>query len=484
VEKSQWLSAGILSETFKKMTSNKKIISLLLIIFFGFKIHGQVVMSYDDFLSIVKQGNPLAKRASNNKEYGKRQFKAAKGNFDPQINSSIENKQFNSIHYFTVGSAEIRQPLYTSQYLKAGVQYGQGLFLNPENSTAMTGLPYVGIQASVLQGLVIDRNRAEVMKGKYYVDFYDAEEKIQLNELLYESSQTYFEYLYLKRVIELFSYFASLADQRLKGITELSLIGERPTVDTIEASIFLQGRILDQQAGELERIRKFNEMLLLLQNQLPAGNTFAVSDSIESVYSLIRSAVVEQLMRDQLNNPLISQYLAKQGILETEAKLRREMIKPILDINYNFLNNDISNIFPNPNLNNYKWGASFSLPLFLRKPRNEYKMANLNLQNNEFELTNKQNQLDFKRKFILDAIQLTSQQIITAERSASYSKLLVEAERLKFNNGESSLFLLNARENRWLEAELKLAEYKLKYIKTYVELIYNNGSLQYELITK
>ena len=56
---------------------------------------------------------------------------------------------------------------------------------------------------------------------------------------------------------------------------------------------------------------------------------------------------------------------------------------------------------------------------------------------------------------------------------------MLEGEQLKFSIGESSLFLLNTRENKWLEAELKLAEYRLKFMQTVLELIYLNGDLKY-----
>ncbi|MBK7819181.1 MAG: TolC family protein [Sphingobacteriaceae bacterium] len=172
---------------------------------------------------------------------------------------------------------------------------------------------------------------------------------------------------------------------------------------------------------------------------------------------------------------------SKQKVLETEKRLKREMIKPVLDLSYNFLNTSNDIIFPTLNTNNYKWGASFSFPLFLRKPRNEYKMADLDAKNNELETINKQNQINFKRKYIIETIKVTAEQIVNAERSAAYSRLLVEAERLKFTNGESSLFLLNSRESKWLETELKLAEFKLKFVKNFIELTYINGDLKYEL---
>lgn len=456
--------------------------SLILLLLTGFVIHGQSSLTYNGFLSVVRQTNPLSKKAYNNRDYATAQYKAAKGNFDPQLSSFIDNKFFNSKDYFTVAGAELRQPLYTSQYLKAGYQYGQGPFVNPENSTPLAGIPYLGLQASLLQGLLFDKNRAEVIKGKYYADYFTAEEKIQLNDLLFVSSNTYLDYLYAEKINDLYGYFASLADQRLKGITQLSAIGERPTIDTVEAAIFLQGRVLDKKSGELELVKKYNE-LVVLSGDLTGANQLQVSDSLDLVFEMTKKTIARLLPDQNAANPILAQYIAKQKVLDTEARLKREMIKPVLDINYNFLNNRINDVYPVLSTSNYKWGATFSLPLYLRKPRHEYKMAKLISANNELELINKQNQINYKRAFILDALQLVAEQIENANRSATYSKVLVEAEKLKFTSGESSLFLLNAREAKWLESELKLAGYKAKYVKTVLELIYVDGSLQYELMS-
>jgi outer membrane protein TolC len=438
--------------------------------------------NYNSFLNSVKDANPLATRAENSGAYGKAMLKAAKGGFDPQLSSSIESKQFNSYNYFTFGNAELKQPLYTSQYLKVGYQYGQGAYLNPERSTPLIGLPYVGIEASVLQGLLFDKRRAEVIKAKHYADYFTAEQKIQVNDLMFAASNTYVDALYTKKINNLFTYFAHLADQRLNGINDLSKVGERPAIDTLEASIFLQGRLLDKQAGEIELIKKLNELSVLNPlASMPSISEVSLSDSLELIYSLAVKNIQKAVANEQTANPIIAQYMAKQKVLETEKRLKREMIKPVLDLSYNFLNTSGEVIFPVLNTNNYKWGATFSVPLFLRKPRNDYKMATLEARNNELETANKQNQINFKRKYILESVQVTAGQIINAERSAAYSKLLVEAERLKFSNGESSLFLLNSRENKWLETELKLAEYKLKFIKSFIELTYVNGDLKYEL---
>ncbi len=445
---------------------------------------GQTAASYqyNSFLQSVKELSPLAGKAKNSGNYGKAQLKAARGNYDPVLSSGIESKQFKSTNYFTFGSAEIKQPIYTSQYLKAGYQYGQGIYLNPERNTPSIGLPYIGVEASILQGLLFDKRRAEVTKAKHYNDYFDAEQKIQFNDLLFTASSTYCEALYTKKITRLYAYFANLASQRLKGISDLSSAGERPSIDTIEAAIFLQGRLLDQQAGEIELVKKLNDLSVL--SPVPSsGNTLSIdlTDSLDLLYSMAVKGIAQTMDQNPGTNPLVTQYLAKQRVLETEKRLKREMIKPVLDVSYNFLNSSNDALMPSLGINNYKWGATFSVPLFLRKSRNEYKMAALEANSNQLETINKQNQINLKRRYILAALEVTAGQIVNAERSAKYSKLLVEAERLKFTNGESSLFLLNSRESKWLETELKLADYQLKFVKAFLELTYLNGDLKYEL---
>lgn len=437
-------------------------------------------ITYNDFLLLVKKENPLASKAENNTAYANAQLNAAKGNYDPLFNSSMGSKQFKSSNYFTYGGVELKQPLYSSHYLKMGYEYGQGPQLNPENLTPDAGLPYLGFEVNLLQGLWFDKRRGELLKSRFYLDFYDAERKIQLNDLLFVASNTYIDATYANKINKIYDYFADLARQRLKGINELAAVGEKPSVDTIEASIFLQGRLLDMQASEIEKAKRRSEMLALCPTDGTTTPIMIVSDSLEQIYLSTLNTVQSILLDEKNANPVIEQYAAKQKVLETETRLRREMIKPVLNVSYNFLSDSRLPAMA-MNINNYKWNATFSLPLYLRKPRNEYKMAKLMTQNNELESINKQRQLDYKRIYIISAIEVTAMQISNAEKSVIYSKMLVEAEKLKFMNGESSLFLLNTRENKWLETELKLAEYKLKFIKTVMELIYINGSLKYEV---
>jgi outer membrane protein TolC len=458
-------------------------ILILVMIFLATKSQNNLQLSYDAFLVNVLQNNPLSKRAENEKKYGDIQFKAARGNYDPILIGNYEQKQFNGTNYFTTLNSEVKQPIFTSQYFKFGYDYGNGSYINPEYNTTPNGLPYLGIEVGVLQGLLIDKRRAEVLKSKEYLNYYDAEKKVQLNALLFEASQRYFDWLFSLKQMALNNYFMQVANQRLIGIEALANIGEKAAVDTVEAAIFYQTRLLDFQSAQIDNQKTINEIASFnWQNNSPSivAENYIAIDSLDLYFNKAKVLLMETLYQSVPSNPILSKYSSFQKVLEIDNRLKKEMIKPSLNVKYNFLSNNATAINPSFSNNNYKFGVNLSFPLFLRNPTNEYKLAKINSQNNNLELLNKTNELSFKINALKKTIDILAEQLKNAERTAKYSKLLVEAEKLKFSNGESTLFMLNTRENKWLESEIKFAEYKLKFIKVVLNLIYLNGNLNYK----
>ncbi len=458
----------------------------ILILVFGclcFKIISQttVVLSYDNYLKNVLDNNPISKRANNINQFGELQYKASKGNFDPFVSGTYDNKNFNGSNYYSILNSGVKIPLFTAQNLKFGYEYGAGQNINPEQFTSAYGLPYVGLEVGLLQGLIIDYRRADLLKSKEYVNYYLADKNIQLNNLLYESSLQYFDWLYSLKQLTLNNYFMELAKLRLIGIESLASVGERAAMDTIEAAILYQSRLLDFQTATIENQKQNNNLAMFnWQANAPLVNElFKPLDSLDLYFEKAKNSIVKQLYQDSATNPVIDKYISFQKVLGIDVRLKKEMIKPKLNINYNALSYNPNSVSPVYSTNNYKWGVDLSFPLLLRKSRNEYKMAKINFQNNSFEIANKTNELDNKLNTLKQTITILSEQLQVAERSVKYNKQLVEAEKLKFTNGESSLFILNARENKWLEAELKFTDYKYKFIKTIVSVVYLNGNLNY-----
>jgi hypothetical protein len=289
--------------------------------------------------------------------------------------------------------------------------------------------------------------------------------------------------LFTQNVVKINRYFTALSSVRLDGIKQLAGIGERPAIDTTEAAMLVQQRTLDYQAAVVEN-QKLIAAIAMNNWKNAKAEAFNINlisvDSLKGLMGVMAAKALLELTELGHNNPIITQYQSKVKLLEVEKRYRAEMVKPILNVNYNFLTSP-SNIGLDTQLsmNNYKWGATLAFPLFLRNSRADLSMAKLNLKSSGYELEIKDNEISTKIDRITNSIKILAEQVSTAEKSVIYSKLMLEGEKLKFENGESSVFLINTRETKWLESEIKLNEYEAKYIKAILELIYLKGNMNY-----
>jgi outer membrane protein TolC len=110
------------------------------------------------------------------------------------------------------------------------------------------------------------------------------------------------------------------------------------------------------------------------------------------------------------------------------------------------------------------------LPLFLRKERGDLRLARFKLQDAEFEFQNAEIQI--KNKIIAIYNELDSfetQNSLIAEIVQNYN-ILLSAEERKFSFGESSLFLINARESKLIDSELKQNQVQNKFFTAKAKL--------------
>ena len=150
-------------------------------------------------------------------------------------------------------------------------------------------------------------------------------------------------------------------------------------------------------------------------------------------------------------------------MLQIERKLKTDRLKPLVELNYNVLNEPINyNPFSDLDINDYKWGVSIAMPLFLRKERGDAALAGLKIQETEAGILNLKAQLALKIKNSLIELNNSFVQLQIYQQSVNDSKRLLDAEKDMFENGESSLFLINMRELSYVQAQLKLVEWQSK----------------------
>jgi len=142
---------------------------------------------------------------------------------------------------------------------------------------------------------------------------------------------------------------------------------------------------------------------------------------------------------------------------------------PEINLEYNFLT-DTPEFINSFNTQDYKGGITFRMPLFLRKERGALKLARFKLQDAEFERDNAW--VSIRNKVLAVYNELDSfdrQNALIGNIVVDYDRLLTAEER-KFSFGESSLFLINSREQSLIDARLKANEVQNKYLMAKAKL--------------
>jgi hypothetical protein len=113
-------------------------------------------------------------------------------------------------------------------------------------------------------------------------------------------------------------------------------------------------------------------------------------------------------------------------------------------------------------INDYKWGVSAQMPLFLRKERAALQQTQLQIEQTQLQRQDRSAELYAKmmaaRAEYLNALQ----QLEVFKTNALSTKMLLAAELNLFETGESSLFMVNTRESAAFQAALKVVEYQAK----------------------
>ena len=95
----------------------------------------------------------------------------------------------------------------------------------------------------------------------------------------------------------------------------------------------------------------------------------------------------------------------------------------------------------------------------------------------ETEQRYKQLQVETKVRSYYNELVTLRNQLLLQENNYKNYRMLLQGEETRFKNGESSLFLVNTRENKTLEALQKLQELRNKYVKTFNSLQWAAGQL-------
>lgn len=431
-------------------------------ILFGFCVFGQEKntneFTYDEYLGIVKKYNPLVKNANLQISKSQAYLLKARGSFDPKLEIDFSKKEYLGTEYYSLFNGGFKIPTWYGVEIKAGFDDNQGYYLNPQNKTPKQGLTSLGISVPIGQSLLINERMADLKKAKIGLQLSVSERKLQAITVLYDASAAYFNWKKNYDEVVLYQKYYTYAEVRFKGIKTLIVRGDKSAIDSVEAGIVVKNRLLNLEDSKLKLIKAKLQLsnFLWLENNIPLEITDAVipEEKLEStIQETLKTNDLVQSNLDIVNHPKINALQSKIAILNVDKKLNANMLLPKINVGYSYLSEP--NQFSNHEFDNYKIGLDFSFPIFLRKERANLKLAKFKVQEVEFALDVEKLELSNK----IEAQKIEIQSLLKQQKLINSlvvdNETMLNAEDRLFSIGESSLFLINSRENNVVKAQLE-----------------------------
>ncbi|WDF62321.1 TolC family protein [Flavobacterium sp. KACC 22763] len=432
----------------------------------------QEELTFIEYLGYVKKYHPLVKQANLEVTNAQAKLMLARGGFDPKIEVDYNKKEFKGTEYYSLLNSSFKIPTWYGIEIKAGFDDTEGQYYNPQNKTPEAGLTSLGINVALGQGMFINQRMADVREGKLNVKLSDAQRKLRAIEVLYQASEAYFEWRKSYNEAELYKNYLGFASTRFEGVKKLIAAGDAPAIDSVEAKITVRNRELNVENGNL----KLAKAKLKLANFLWIENVpVELGDLVKPEQNLIQT-IEETLKTDAMmvdvesldSHPKIQSLETKMDILEVNRQLKANSLLPKINVGYNYISEP--NYWNNFNADDYKFNIDFSFPIFLRKERGSLKMAKLKIQDMQFDIG--QQRLELKNKIKAQQTEIASlrkQKVVIDNLVKDYMTMLNSEEKL-FSFGESSIFLINSRENNLVSAKLSQISLENQFYLSNAEL--------------
>ncbi|MCU0418576.1 MAG: TolC family protein [Cyclobacteriaceae bacterium] len=431
--------------------------------------------SLENFYASILEFHPIVRQTNLLPETARQEIRMARGAFDPKVETRLDNKDFGGTNYFNKLYGSFTVPTWFPVDPKIGFERNTGSFLNNESilpNADNNRQLFAGVSLPIGRGLFTDERRAALQQAKLFAQMAEAEQIKLINKILLEAAKEYWQWYYAYYNYRLLNRNAAIAREIFRLVKLDADLGEASVVDTVQAKITMQERLVQQQ----EALIQFLNTSIRISNYLwdSEGNPLDLQPNVAPVLVaddgvLLGVQTLENLTEmARQNHPELRKLAVKLDQLEVDRRLAVEFLKPRLDLNYNFLNQPL-----NPQgdvqsfrfMENYKFGLDFSMPIFLRKERAKLAQTKIKIRSTTYERDQAErdivNQINATFNEIVNTNQIITQQ---TDMANNYDRIL-KAELLNLENGESDLFKINIQQEKLIQSQAKLLKLQAEYEK-------------------
>lgn len=432
-------------------------------------------LSFDRFKKVLKDQHPILQLATIEVDNAQQKIRDARAAFDPKLQLGRTNKNFEQKEYLDYRNIRLDVPTWLGVDIIAGYNNNNGVFTNDE--VTLGNSYFLGGEFSLTQGLYMNKRRALLQSAKLLLTAANQERKIAFNEIYYNAYYAYFNWLYEYLRYQNFNEIYELNLARYSSVVNSWKLGNAPAIDTTEALSQLQQFKLFRNESFIKYIEAGIDLsqhvwdssmyMQLVQAKLKPDTLSIHELSLQDNSTNFWTTAGESHPKLNIND-------LKQEQLKIKQKLAYQQLLPNVSLGAYKIERLPGSILSGLN-NDYQFNVGLEVPLRLSKGRAAYNLTKngllQNTLNRDYAFRGIQNAVLYQ----LNEINIAKSQISLYKQYLQNIDRLYQAENTKYRLGSSTIFLINSRENKLLDARLKrlknLIHYQNSILKLYKEVV-------------
>lgn len=442
---------------------------------------GSSALTLGEVLESVRQFHPEIISARLGVEAAEGQALAALGNFDTRWRTSGAATPEGYYQYRRLDTVvEQPTPLWGTRFF-AGWRLGVGSFPDYYGlyETLDRGEVRAGVEVPLWRDGPIDKGRAELAKARLYRQVAEADLGSELLLLQREGAALYWEFVASGQLLAIQRQLLELAVLRNEQLKRRVAVGDIPEVEQVEnervlrlreADVVAARRKLEQVALKLALYLRDaqGEPLLVGEERLPPGGLPAPGPgpSLEEQYW------VTEALR---NRPELRNVKLKQDIATVEVDLARNQLAPAINLGAAVardLGEGPRSLAPTEVLATVR----LDIPLQAWGPRGRIDMATAERAAIQAKARLVQDKVRVEVRDALSALRAALQRLELAREAAAIAQRLAEAERKGFELGNTTLLIVNLREQLAADAQASVVRALVDYHRSVAELMTASGA--------
>jgi len=425
------------------------------------------VVTLAQFLERALAAHPTARAADLERDVAGAELLAAQGAFDPVLRSKTDFKRKDERSKADRTDTVIEQPLpwLFGPRVYAGYRRNVGTNVDPEEVTPEDGESRVGVALSLLQGIRTDRRRAALSKAELRPELAEAVRRFEINNLVRAAAVKYSEWSEATEILTVQEEILALATRRAAFVDGRVAEGEAAPIEAVEATQELARRRGDVlQARRVLEQAAIDASVFLWNGDGSPQDLVGIPEPVPAPAAVERTRIAAERAEAERRRPEIARARLALASAEVDAELADELWWPSVEAFAETIQPDLGS----PDADEFKVGFGITHPLWFRQPNAQRTLARIAANRAWLQQLAARRAVDADVERAIVGLELTLERHATVDQEAMLARRLAEAERERFDAGESSLLVVNLRERAAAEAATRLVSAKAEYLRAVI----------------